>query len=433
MKQKILLTFIESGFGHISSMNSVYDALREKYSDYYDIEKSYIMREDGYKSLKWMESFITKQVQNTNGIPGFGKFVFPFIKFLGGHKLLRFFHRQMARKSFAEGLQALKNRAPDVIVTNHYFTDLLAVEYKRRINPDVVVVNYNPDNTLHSFWDNRDGVFIVNDEYAYEMALKYKFKRENLRLVTPCVRECVEKCTLSRELLREKHGLPADKFTVVLADGAYMMGRGPRFAKKLIKSGLPITLCIIAGNNIDRYNYFKAVADGKKRLKVKDGMTLKVYPFLDDAYELYGAADLFLTKGGPNAVLDSVYMNTPVMINYCPHVIEESTARVFVKTLGTGETAFTSGRAVKRIRQLMSDNSPLLAYERNIRKLVEKGNGVSATAKIVHEEATAKRDELKKRGVYYDEPIPSISADDAPDIMVAVMADENADTEIAVR
>ena len=89
MKQKILLTFIESGFGHISSMNSVYDALREKYSDYYDIEKSYIMREDGYKSLKWMESFITKQVQNTNGIPGFGKFVFPFIKFLGGHKLLR--------------------------------------------------------------------------------------------------------------------------------------------------------------------------------------------------------------------------------------------------------------------------------------------------------------------------------------------------------
>ena len=211
------------------------------------------------------------------------------------------------------------------------------------------------------------------------------------------------------------------------------MCRGRRFAKKLIKSGLPITLCIIAGNNIDLYNYFKAVADGKKRLKVKDGMTLKVYPFLDDAYELYGVADLFLTKGGPNAVLDSVYMNTPVMINYCPHVIEESTARVFVKTLGTGETAFTSGRAVKRIRQLMSDNAPLLAYERNIRKLVEKGNGVSATAKIVHEEATAKRDELKKRGVYYDEPIPSISADDGPDMMVAVMADENADTEIAVR
>ena len=51
MKQKILLTYVESGFGHISSMDSIYDALCEKYGDVYDIQKSYILTEDGFKNL----------------------------------------------------------------------------------------------------------------------------------------------------------------------------------------------------------------------------------------------------------------------------------------------------------------------------------------------------------------------------------------------
>ena len=51
MKQKILLTYVESGFGHISSMDSIYDALCEKYGDVYDIQKSYILTEDGLKIL----------------------------------------------------------------------------------------------------------------------------------------------------------------------------------------------------------------------------------------------------------------------------------------------------------------------------------------------------------------------------------------------
>ena len=158
MKQKILVTYVESGFGHISSMDSIYEMLVEKYGDVYDIQKSFILTEDGYKNLSKMNDFLIKEVQNTNKIPYFGRFVFPFIHLLGGHKLLRFFHRQMAYKSFRQGLEAIKKRSPDIIITNHYFTDLLAVEYKRRINHDAVVINYNPDPTLHSFWDSRDGI-----------------------------------------------------------------------------------------------------------------------------------------------------------------------------------------------------------------------------------------------------------------------------------
>lgn len=402
MKQKILMAFIESGFGHISSMESIYNALCDKYSDVYDIDKCFIMHEDEDKSLMFLENFFIKQVQNTNKIPLFGKFIFGVIGLLGNDKVMRFFHSHMAKKSYRAMLQSLKKREPDVIITNHYFTNFMAVEYKRLINPDVVVINYNPDNVTHKFWDHRDGLFIVNTATAAEQAIKTGVKRENLREVTPCVRSNIAENTLTKQQLRDKFGLDADKFTVVIADGGYLAGRGPKFARAIIKSGLPITLCIIAGKNKKRYKEFSKIARGEGRIKVAPQMTVKVYEFLKNAHELYGAADLFLTKGGPNAVLDSIYMHTPVMINYCPQLMEEATVKYYIDMLGCGECAFTKTKAIKRIRELMQDDRDLFRYYANIDKFIAKGNGASDTADIVNAAAVAKRKELYKKGIVYD-------------------------------
>lgn len=398
MKQKILLTYVESGFGHISSMDSIYDAVCDKFGAEYEIEKSFILTDDGFPNLVGMNGFLIKQVQNTNKLPYFGRFIFPVVALLGGQKVMRFFHRQLAVKSFRQGLEAIKKRKPDIIITNHYFTDLLAVEYKRRIDPDVVVINYNPDPTLHTFWDKRDGIFIVNNPLAERKAQKYKFKPQNLKSVAPCMRKCVAQNTLSRTELRQKFDLPQDKFTVVIADGGYMMGRGPKFAKTLIKKKLPITLCVIAGRNKKQYDKFKAIEEGRSKIKVAPEMTLRTYEFLPNAYELYGAADVFLTKGGPNAVLDSIYMHTPVMINYCPHVIEAGTVKVFINSHGCGETVYRKRKAVKRIRAFMEDDTPLKKYAENIDKLLAIGNGAAAVTDIIYEQAMAQRKLYEEKG-----------------------------------
>ena len=402
MKQKILLTYIESGFGHISSLDSIYSALCDGYSDVYDICKSYIMREDDLPHLLRMEKFLIKQVQNTNKYPWFGDFIFTVIRLLGCDRVMRFFHRQLFFRSWREGLNALEMRKPDVIVTNHYFSNMLAVDYRKKRDPFVKIINYNPDCTLHTFWDKRDGIFVVNNKRAFDKAVRYKFKESNLRQVTPCVRSAVERCDLTRAELRKKHGLPPDKFTVAIADGGYMMGRGERFAKALIKSGLPITLLVIAGDNEQKYNEFMRIADGGTKLKVKDGATLKVYRFMPEAHELYGAADLFLTKGGPNAVLDSIYMDTPVMINYCPHLIEKGTVRTYVKELGCGEKQKSCRRAVSRIAEMMNDRSDLDRYACNIKKLKAEGNGASNVASIIDGLGRQQREEARARGVIYD-------------------------------
>lgn len=426
MKHTVLMTYIESGFGHISSMDSISDELMQDYSDDLEVVKSYIMREDGFKHLTWLEKFLSKQVENTNKIPGFGKFIFFFIHLLGGHKIMRFFNRNLAFRSFNEGLEALKLRKPDAIVTNHYFTNMLAVEYKKRIDPNVVIINYNPDCTMHPIWDKRDGSFIVNTELAYNKAVKYGFNKDKLYRVNPCVRKPIELNTLSRSELREKHDLPQDKFTVTIADGGYMFGKGPKFARKLIKAGLPITLCIIAGKNDARYEEFTAIAEGRGKLKLKDGMTLKVYRFMPDAYELYGASDLFLTKGGPNAVLDSLYMHTPVMVNHTPHVIEEATVKVYIDSLACGETAFKPKKAIKRIKHFMQDRSELDRYEANIAEFLKGGNGAVKAAEII---ANIITDEKKERATQEEQTLQNVA--DAAIIENEIIADAESEEPVA--
>ncbi len=61
MKKRILMTYMESGMGHITSIKSISDNLKTFYGDEFEIIDSYIMQEDHNKTLKKFENFIIKQ------------------------------------------------------------------------------------------------------------------------------------------------------------------------------------------------------------------------------------------------------------------------------------------------------------------------------------------------------------------------------------
>lgn len=378
LKPTVLVTFIKSGQGHIMSGQSIYDRMVEKYGEKYDVVKSYIMSEDGNERLIKVEDFLNSNVLNTNKCEFFGKFIFPFISLFGRQSLMRWVHVYLCKKSFAAMMEALKKRKPDVIVSTHYYISLCAVEYKRRYAPDCQVVTYVPDNIFPSFWETRDGYFVVMSELAERLALKRGFKREQVIRIPPSVRSEVADCPLTKEECREKYGLPADTFTVALADGAYMMGKAKKYVKKLMKSKERLTLLLLAGYNTEQYEKFK-----KLETRTKPNITLKVYGYLDTAYELYRAADVFITKGGANGLLDSIYMRTPLMVNYCPHIIEEANYKLFVKHLHCGVGAFRAGKAKKLVESYARDPSLLDEYRKNIDTLLSEGNGSDRIADII--------------------------------------------------
>ena len=91
-KPKVLLTYIESGMGHITSMQSIKAGL-QKYSDVLDIQDDFVMHHSA--SAKVYEKFITKQVAACIKHPLFGSFIFWFFDVIGGIESLAALHHSI--------------------------------------------------------------------------------------------------------------------------------------------------------------------------------------------------------------------------------------------------------------------------------------------------------------------------------------------------
>lgn len=380
--KKVLMTYIESGMGHITSIASIQDNLKKYFDDEFEIESSYIMREDNDKVLINWEKFITRQTKNTNRLPGFGNFCFGLLTLLGGPKFLRFSHRTIFRRQTNHAIEAFKKRNPDVIVSTHYFMTFAALEYKRKVNPNCEVVTYNPDNNVHMWWDNRDHLFIVNNAVAYNEAInKKKFNPDFVNQVNYTARDSILNSNLTREEYREKLGIDKNQFCVIVADGVYACGKAKMVATQLLKSDKPMTLIFVAGKNQKLYNRFSKM---KERGKVKKNIDLIVLPFTKEIQEYYKASDVFVTKAGPNAVLDSVFMGTPIIVDYYAHPIEKMTTKLFVEKLKVGKAIYKPSKIKKQIEAWIDDNSELKVYEKNTAAINKYSNGGKDAAILIH-------------------------------------------------
>ena len=160
----------------------------------------------------------------------------------------------------------------------------------------------------------------------------------------------------SKEFYRKKFGIPLDKFAVVIADGVYAKAKVKKVCTELLKTDVPITICVLAGKNTKLKEKFDAL-----KATVKPNITLLTFGFLKDAPQLYGACDLFITKAGPNAVLDSVMMGTPILIDYCASPIERATKKLFVEHMFCGYHFVNPRRIRKQVETLV--NRPELLRE----------------------------------------------------------------------
>ena len=257
MKKRVLMTFMESGMGHITSITSISDNLQSLYGDEFEIINSYIMQEDKDKSLEKFEKFIIKQTKSTNKIKGYGNFVFFLMKLIGGVRTMRLLHRTIFRKAVNHTLEAFKKRNPDIIVSTHYYMTFCALEYKKKINKDCKVITYNPDNNIHIWWDNREHLFVVNNENAYYEAIgKRKFNPAMVRQVFYTARDEIVNCNLSKEEAREKLGIPQNKFCAIVADGAYACAKSKKVCDELLKTTKPITIIMLAGKNEKLFKHY---------------------------------------------------------------------------------------------------------------------------------------------------------------------------------
>ncbi len=349
-KPRVLITFVEAGMGHIVSAQAIAESLKRKYADKMEIIESYILRDSDNPVLTKYEEFLVENTKLYSKVPAYGDLSFAAMHILGAQNTLKIMHNTFFHPHTVATIEEYRKYAPDVIVCTHYFLLYAAVEYKMQYDPNVKIVAYCPDNNVHGWWDNRADVIYTNNPLATKQAYDLRFKNGHVVEAFYPTRSNVAESNESKEFYRKKFGIPLDKFAVVIADGVYAKAKARSVCNELLKTKLPLTVCVLAGKN----EKLKRKFDAKKK-KVKSNITLLTFGFIEDAPQLYGACDLFITKGGPNAVLDSVMMGTPIIIDYCATPIERATQKLFTERYFCGYHFVSPRRIRKQVEKLIEE------------------------------------------------------------------------------
>lgn len=375
-KKRVLVTYIEAGFGHITTANSIADAIEALHDPSIEVIRKYTFKDD--PELRKIEKGFIRDVKWANTFPWHNYIQMWATHILGIHESLPFVVSTLYRSARKKYLKILEEIKPDIIIDTHYLTSFLATQYRDMVDPHVKVVTYNPDNSVHNWWNIRVDKFVVNCRLAFHDALEHDFTRKQLMIVPFVTRKEIMDVTEDKAFYRAKYGLPNDKFTVMVAAGGYGKSGMSRVVTALMNVKYPITVIAICGTNKRLYKRLE-------RLKkiVAPRIDLRPYEFVDKVYELNRASDVLITKGGPNAMLDSALMNVPIGVFYCASPIEYNSMHLFTSILNCGRFFKRAHRIVRWINECVSNPSILDIYREAEEEVRDLGNGAVQIAQFI--------------------------------------------------
>ncbi len=377
MKKRILVTYIEAGFGHIMTAHSIADAIEALNDPNIEVIREYMFSD--VPVLRRTEKQYVRDVKIANTIPWYNRIQMAATHILGIHNSLPFVVSTIFRRTRKAYLNKLKQIGPDIIIDTHYLTSFLSTQYRDKIDPHVKVVTYDPDNNVHNWWNIRVDKFIVNCRMAFDDALKHDFERNKLLIVPFVARKEVMEVTEDKAFFRAKYDLPQDRFTVMVAAGGYGKSGMGRVINALVRNvKQPITLVAICGTNKWLYNRLQ-----KLKQKLPSQIDLRPYQFVQSVYELNRASDIFLTKGGPNAMLDSVLMGVPVGVFYCASNIEYMSAYQFTFVLNCGRFLPRARHIVEWVNSCAMNPTILDFFIHNTQAVRDAGNGAKNIAEFI--------------------------------------------------
>ncbi len=379
-KKRVVVTFVEAGQGHIVTAAAIADSLEKKYGDSVEVIRSYIFRDSNDLDLIKYEKFLVNEVKKSNKHPGYLAFQCAAMKLLTEQGTLEFSYNVAFRKIKNKTIKIFQELKPDIIISTHFSPAHFAVCGKKSGKlKNVQVITYDPDPNVHGWWDRRMDLLITNNSRATEEAIEKKhFKKDFVRQVNFLTRQSVVDTNESKAFYRKKYGIPENKFAVCLADGAYATAKLETFTDELLTSSFPLTIIPVVGKNEKLLEKYTALKETTSR-----NITLLPMPFMQNVQEVYKASDLFITKAGPNAILDSLFMGTPIMTNFYSGPIEKATNDLFVNYYKTGLFCKDEKEAVKLIGKFAKEPALLNEFIENTKQFNKSKNGADEVADIV--------------------------------------------------
>ncbi len=359
-KPRVVIAFVEAGMGHIAPATSIADAFEKKYGDYTQVVRSRFFSESGDSSLKKFEQLLCKNVRMYNKAPLYGYACLSLMNIFGPRLTSEFIMSLLPHCS-RDAVSHLEELNADMLLSTHWSTAYYATKCdKKPIN-----VSYVPDVHVIPLCRYPNDLTLVSTAPGYARAIKRypkRFDQSNLRLVPFAIRSEAFSVTASKQTARMQMGLDKDKFTVILLDGGYGIGKTGAITKILAERDMSMTLIPVCGKN-------QALLSQLKKIKPHPSIDYRPMGFTDKIPELLACADLFLGKGGASSVAEPCFFGVPTIVTGFATQMEQSNADYYVNTVKNAICELNPRVAAKKVEYFynnrhilkqMSDNA--LAY-----------------------------------------------------------------------
>ena len=383
-KIKVLFPYVEAGFGHIIPMGAIERAFREKYGEKVEIISSRFFNDSNNKNMKNYEKTISNQVKIYNRCPFIGFLATALCSFWGTNISSFASMRFIAPIAYRRSLDYMRELSPDVVISTHWATNY----YAEHINPKPLTIMYCPDAQLNELFEYRSDLTLISMPYGYLRALRRKnYNIHNMKMIPFFIRsEAFGIYGKDKKQLRKSLGLDEDKFTVILAEGGYGIGKIESMCRLFAKSHTPLTVIAMCGTNEDLKKRLEA-------LKTTEEVTVKPYGFTDKILSLEAASDVFCGKSG-NILAEATFFGVPTIVTHFANSIERNIADHYINTVGCCIKEFSPKKAVRMVENFALDPSLIEPY-REAALSYHENFGAEKAAEVLWDKITEVYPELK--------------------------------------
>lgn len=386
-KVRVLFPFVEAGMGHIMPMKSVLEEFKRKYGNKVEIIESKFYSETNNPDLIKYEKYLCSKVRKYGKSRFYGYWDTFNCQFWGRKISSWGAIKALYPKAYKESLKHMEELKPDVVFSTHWASNYVAYKIKNR----PICINYCPDTFFNKLFEGDADMNLISMPYGYRRAMKKRMYNENnLKLVPFLIRNEVYNIPLDKKTNRINMNLPLDKFTIVLAEGGYGIGKMKAICEELITKHLPITVVAVCGKNENLYNYFKS-------LKTTDEVTFIPFGFTTRILELEAAADLFCGKSG-NIIAEPTFFGVPSIITQFSTLIEKYIGKHYIKEVKCAIKEFNPHKVVLKIEDFINNPLKLKPLIENAKKYHEHF-GAEETADIIWQLIIKKYPELKDSNI----------------------------------
>ncbi len=298
-KKKLLLLSSYGGYGHIAAANTIISLLGNEYS----IEVIYPIKELRICGLPSGENFYNFLISNN-----WNRFTNWIVKNLS-YPMIRARLDKMMNQIEAH----VREKKPDMVISLIPFANYPASEAARKHHLPFLMVTTDGDlaNWVFSLEKRKHTnvkVTIGSDTpFTRGRLVQHGIPDDVIETVGLPLRPRFLNVKPKKEL-RKEYNIPEGKPVVLIMMGGAGGRAATLYTREIVSSDLNVHLLICTGKK-------KKLAATLKAIETSGHTTFDVIPFTEKVEDLYGVADLVLTKPGPGSINEAFALKLPILID----------------------------------------------------------------------------------------------------------------------